>query len=175
MAWVRNVASRAHELRAEAKLAVRQTLASVIVTVREAEEAQRLMRQTDLLSLLRDEVNVEEVRVVNGVLEGADVFQVQLDMVITPALRHKGYRREFIRHVMNARKEAGLKPTDRVRLHVVLPTGELHTVLSTDVDSLVKDVRAEELMFVEALPTEVFITQRIKIDEQPLSFALISI
>lgn len=173
MTWLRGVASRAHELRAEAKLAVRQTLASLVVTVKEDEEAQRLTRQGDLLGLLRDEVNVEEVRVVSGALEEGQVYRADLDTVITPALRQKGYRREFLRHVMNARKEADLKPVDRVSVHVALPAGELRSVLETDTVLLARDARAVEVVFVDALPETSLTTQQVTIDEQVFSLALI--
>lgn len=173
MTWLRAVASRAHELRAEAKLAVRQTLASLVVTVKEEEEAQRLTRQGDLLGLLRDEVNVEEVRVVGGALEDGQMYRADLDTVITPALRQKGYRREFLRHVMNARKEADLKPVDRVSLQVVLPAGELRSVLETDTILLAHDARAVEVVFVEVLPETSLTTQQVTIDEQAFSLALI--
>jgi isoleucyl-tRNA synthetase len=86
MMWLRALASRAHELRAEAKLAVRQTLASLTVTVKDEEEAQRLTRQGDLLGLLRDEVNVEEVRVVGGALEEGQTYQDYLGTLRKPPL-----------------------------------------------------------------------------------------
>jgi hypothetical protein len=134
-----------------------------------------LTRQGDLLGLLKEEVNVEEVRVISGALEEGHAYRAELDTVITPALRQKGYRREFLRYVMNARKEADLKPVDRVVLQLVLPAGELRTVLEMDVVALARDARAAEVLFVEALSETSLTTQEVTIDEQAFSFALIRV
>ncbi len=175
MAWVRAVASRTHELRTEAKLAVRQVLASLTISLRESAEVSRLMQQKDLLALLREEVNVEEIRVVVGTFEGEVSWQAALDTVITPALRQKGTRREFTRHVMHARKEAGLRPIDRVELQVVLALGEMRMSLETDLASLAHDVRAVKVVFVDVLPMATLVTQAVEIAGEPMQLALIKV
>jgi isoleucyl-tRNA synthetase len=172
MAWVRTVASRTHELRAEAKIPVRQTLASLTVAMRDGDEAHRLTQQGDLLAILRDEINVEEVKVVVGAADSADAWQATLDTVITPELRKKGARREFTRHVMNARKEANLRPIDRVQLRVVLAPGETRTVLEADLAALARDVRAETVTFVDELPAETLVTQKVEVNGESVQLAL---
>lgn len=175
MNWVRAVASRTHELRAEAKIPVRQTLASLTIAIASAEEAARLTRQGDLLGLLREEVNVEDVRVVAGALAEGELWQATLDTIITPELRQKGERREFIRHVMSARKEANLKPVDRVHVRVVLPDGELRQTLTQNTALLAKEARAETIELVDALPTEALLQKDLEIGEVKLQIALVRV
>ncbi len=173
MSWLRAVASRAHEVRAGAKMAVRQTLASLTVTMRDADEAARLMRQSDLLVLLREEVNVEEVRVVSGELPEGEPWMAVLDMVITPELRQKGQRREFVRHVMSARKEAGLKPVDLVRVLASVPIGEMRQGLEADLSSLAREARAISIEIVESFPSSVLFQKEFEMAEMPCRLALV--
>lgn len=175
MAWVRSVASRAHELRAEAKLPVRQTLSSLTVVFRDGEEAARLARQNDLLTLLRDEVNVEQVHVVSGEVQEGAPWQAALDTVITPALRQKGERREFIRHVMSVRKEADLKPVDRVEVYANIPTGELRSGLEQDLTTLAREARADKVILVDALPSEVLARKDIEVGDTVCQIALVRV
>lgn len=175
MAWVRTVASRVHELRAQAGLPVRQTLASIKVSLRDAEEAVRLSRQSDLLALLRDEVNVEEVRVDAAASESTEPWSVVLDTVITPALRQKGERRELIRHIMNARKEAGLKPGDLVQVYVALPQSEFRQYLEQDTANLAREARAESLRLVNDLPVATLLQKDIEVGDVSCRLALVSV
>lgn len=175
MAWLRAVASRTHELRAEVKIPVRQTLASLTVTLASAEEAARLTRQSDFLALLREEVNVEDVRITAGSLAEGDPWRAELDTVITPELRQKGERREFIRHVMSARKEADLKPVDRVHVFVALPEGDLKQSLSQNAAQLAKEARAETITVVTELPSETLLSKELEIGEASVRIALVRV
>ena len=56
----------------------------------------------ELLDLIKEEVNVKEVKFEKGGKE-----EVILDTKITPALRQEGWVREFIRMIQDARKDAG--------------------------------------------------------------------
>lgn len=145
MVWVRAVVSRAHELRAEHKLAVRQALAKLTVRLNSVPEVERLSRQKDLLGLIREEVNVEAVA-----LEGAagqqESWTAELDTVITPELKQKGLRREFARTVMNLRKETGLAPTDRIRVTADVDEA-MRAAVEAGLEDVKKDVKADELVF----------------------------
>jgi valyl-tRNA synthetase len=107
-----------------------------------------------------------------GAADSADAWQATLDTVITPELRKKGARREFTRHVMNARKEANLRPIDRVQLRVVLAPGETRTVLEADLAALARDVRAETVTFVDELPAETLVTQKVEVNGESVQLAL---
>ncbi len=149
MQWIRDAASRAHEQRSQAKIPVRQALASLTIQVKDAEEAARLMRQTDLLGILAEEANVEVARVESAnTIEGA--WTLSLDTVITPELKKKGMKREFIRNVMNLRKEGGFVPTDLAIVEWDF-SGEAKEVIEEAGEALLKELRAKEVKFVSGL------------------------
>jgi hypothetical protein len=123
--------------------------------------------------LLREEVNVEEVRVVSGELPEGEPWMAVLDMVITPELRQKGQRREFVRHVMSARKEAGLKPVDLVRVLASVPIGEMRQGLEADLSSLAREARAISIEIVESFPSSVLFQKEFEMAEMPCRLALV--
>jgi isoleucyl-tRNA synthetase len=92
MTKVREIVSSGLELRAKSNLKVRQPLASVTITESLAPE---------YLELIKDELNVEEVKV-------GETFN--LDTNITPALKEKGDLRDLIREIQDWRKQQNLKP-----------------------------------------------------------------
>ncbi len=151
MKWLREAASRAHELRAAAKLPVRQALAAAIIRMKDAEEASRWSRQNDLANLLAEELNVEAVRFEHqsGLTEA---WTLELDTVITPELRRKGLRREFVRTVMVLRKEAHLEPGDKIRLMLSAFSGDLREALDEKRAEVMRDLKATDLVF--ELPEE---------------------
>jgi isoleucyl-tRNA synthetase len=151
MKWLREAASRAHELRAAAKLPVRQALAAAIIRMKDAEEASRWSRQNDLANLLAEELNVEAVRFEHQ-SNLTEAWTLELDTVITPELRRKGLRREFVRTVMVLRKEAHLEPGDKIRLMLSAFSGDLREALDEKRAEVMRDLKATDLAF--ELPEE---------------------
>ncbi len=152
MAWSRDVARAAHELRARHKLPVRQALASLTVRLKDPALAGRLVSRTDLLILLRDETNVERVSILGGEETGAEPWLVELDTVITPELKKKGFARELSRHVMNLRKELRLAPVDAITLSFATPDQGLRDTIEALSDALAKDVKAKTVNVGDDLP-----------------------
>lgn len=174
MQWVRDVVSKGHEQRVNSKIAVRQALASVQIRFTDATQSERLKKQGDLLQLIKEELNVEAV-----VLEGHpelsnEAWTVTLDTRMTPELRAKGLRREFARHAMNMRKEAKLQPADRIHLAFTLEEGDAATAVLAGLEELQKDLRADTLERVDALPQGVVLEQEVKMDGKPLTLYLIA-
>jgi len=99
METVREYVNTGLSIRAKERQKVRQPLASVTVP--------SLGEFVDFEDILSEELNVKSVKI-------GDEFA--LDLVITPELRSEGLSREVVRHIQNARKEAGLNIDDRIEL-----------------------------------------------------------
>jgi len=104
MQMVREVVEKAHALRAEAGIKVRQPLALLKLQVT------RYKLQVELLDIIADEVNVKKVELVDIKSE------IELDTNITLELKQEGLMREFVRQIQNLRKQIGLTPNDKIEI-----------------------------------------------------------
>ncbi|HWH06992.1 MAG TPA: class I tRNA ligase family protein, partial [Candidatus Paceibacterota bacterium] len=111
MKQVRSISSTALMERQKANVKVRQPLQAL--TIRESGLSE------ELLALIKEELNVKEIRVDASLPEG----EVRLDTELTPELIREGDIREFVRAVQDARKALDLSPRDTVSL-VVEKSGE---------------------------------------------------
>ena len=112
MQSVRTVSSQGLEARMSAKINVRQPLASLTVK-EETDPAHKRTLSPELLELIKDEVNVKEVK-----FTPALTVPCELDTNLTPALKEEGDVREIIRKVQDMRKEKGLSVDDKAVLIV---------------------------------------------------------
>ncbi len=128
MAQTRSVVSRLLEARSNAGKNVRQVLASATVTVPSGELG------PEYVELIKDEVNVKEVRVEKG------EYAVSLDVMLTPALVREGTVREIVRRVNAIRKNGGLTIDDRIEVYVSSAEPEVATALGEHGDELVAGV-----------------------------------
>jgi len=104
MQEARNIVEKAHALRAEKGLKVRQPLAKLQIPNDKL--------QKDLLQIIADEVNVKEVEINSRQKE-----EVILDTKITPELRQEGIFREIVRQIQSLRKKSGLFPNDKIDVY----------------------------------------------------------
>lgn len=109
MAEVRRIVSVALEARASAGIKVRQPLGKL--TVKNSKT--KIAGNEDLLTLIKDEVNVKEV-----IFDAALVTDVALDTEITEELREEGVLRDLVRVVQDLRKKEGLHPGDSATLFI---------------------------------------------------------
>jgi isoleucyl-tRNA synthetase len=109
MKLVRSTVSRALEARDKAGIRVRQPLAQLAVA---ATDFETLPMQSDLLSIIADEVNVKEVVMSSGVNAG----EVALDTTISHELEVEGFVRELVREIQSLRKESGFNAPDNAKL-----------------------------------------------------------
>jgi isoleucyl-tRNA synthetase len=103
MANVRNIISEGLQMRAQAKIKVRQPLKGVSIKYQVSGEEMR--------DIIKEELNLKEVKI-DEKQEGGIV----LDTEITEELRLEGVARELIRHIQEMRKEAGYDVDNRIKV-----------------------------------------------------------
>ncbi len=171
MQWVRGVVSKGHEARAQAKIAVRQALNAVKIQGKDEKEMRRLQQQEDLLMLVREELNVESVLLeANQLL--TEEWVVELDTTITPELKKKGMKREFMRQVMSLRKEAGLQPADRVNILFKTEDQELQDLLMGAADEMKRELRTERFETAVSVPSSSRASLDAKVGDKTLTIWL---
>ena len=127
MKQVREFASTALAARSKEGIRVRQPLASLTIP------ATKQKLSTDLLITLAEEINVKEVK-------KGKTFK--LDIKLTPELKQEGMLRELIRTIQGLRKDAGLKPTDKIQVRY---TGDI-SVISNQEKALKEGAGIKELL-----------------------------
>lgn len=128
MAMVREYVNLGLSIRAKERLKVRQPLAGVIVP--------SLGQFVNFEDILTEELNVKSVK------KGDELI---LDLEVTPALKREGLAREVIRHIQNARKQAGLNVDDRIALSLVTDNEELRRAILEYGDIIIAETLADEL------------------------------
>ncbi len=106
MMAIRKVAEKAHAIRKEAGIRVRQPLATL--TVKNAAASPK----ANLLDVLAEEINVKKIEWQTGDGE----LDLSLDTQLTPDLIAEGEARELIRSIQQLRKVAGLQASDQVEV-----------------------------------------------------------
>jgi len=132
METVRDYVNAGLSLRAKERLKVRQPLASVTVPA--------LGQFVSFEDILTEELNVKQVK------EGGELA---LDLEVTPELKREGLMREVVRHVQNARKQAGLNVDDRIELSLVADGAELKKAIVEYKDVIASETLAESMTEAE--------------------------
>ncbi len=151
MGEVRRLASSALAIRALLNIKVRQPLASLKIST--SKSAPRI--STELVDILKDEVNVKEIIFAEG--KGAEL---EFDVVITDTLRREGMYRDLVRMAQGLRQEAGCVPGDMVTFTVSV-SGDVGATLRDVYAQFTKDVSAKEIMFGEIAGCDAEATEEI--------------
>lgn len=177
MKVIRHLITVGLSLRAEQGIKVRQPLASVSLKGDYADFS------TELLEIIRDELNVKEVIITSTkgrvdpkktVLENVEAgvldeyYRIKLDAKLTPALKREGMMREVVRNVQSARKAAGLNVDDRIKLSLVTEDKELAKAIDEHADTIKQETLAKTL----ATSGEHEHTQAAKVDGAELTVSL---
>ncbi len=141
MVEVRTAVSLGLEQRSRNRIKVRQPLKSA--SFKNLSES--IVKDSDMLELIRDELNVKEIIVKKDLLE-----EVELDTNITEDLKQEGYVREIVRKLQDSRKNAGLQPTQKVILSVE-SSDEAKLIMSRAEEILKERVAVSEIKFIDEL------------------------
>jgi isoleucyl-tRNA synthetase len=161
MERVRGIVASALAERAKVSIKVRQPLSKLKI------KNEKLKINDELINLIKDEVNVREV-VFDPKIEG----EVELDTEITPELKEEGIVREIIRNIQEMRKQAGLKPQDKI-LVKYFGDPEINRILAKNKNFILKEAKIKSLIFGEKLVKEVFdFEKQTKVDNQNLWLAI---
>jgi isoleucyl-tRNA synthetase len=133
MKQVREMITLGLAQRAEAGIKVRQPLSKASVSY----PAKELEKADFFAGILKEELNVKQVELESG------EPRILVDLEITPELKQEGLMREIVRHVQQARKNAGLEVDDRIDLWLETSDAELTSVISNN--TLTEDIKRETL------------------------------
>lgn len=136
MEIVRDVASKVLALRASAGIKVRQPLSLLEINTKKLD-----VRDQEFFNILKDEINVKEVRINLSLKE-----EFKLDTVITPELKAEGTIREVVRLVQGLRQDAQYVPQDKIMLFIEMGN-ETQSILESHLELFKKEVGAQSVEF----------------------------
>jgi len=141
MISVRKIVSLGLQKRKEAKIKVRQPLREFKI------ENLDFTPEEEILELLKEELNVKEIKIKKGKGE----INVSFDFKITPALKDEGILREIIRILQDMRKEGRLKKEDKIEIFYK-DEGNLGKIIEKNKDLIKKITIAKEIKEIKKPP-----------------------
>jgi len=128
--------------RDEAGIKIRQKLAKITLSG-------QLDLAPEYLDLIKDELNVEEVVVID---KESDKLEAELDTALTPELKMEGLKRELVRSINMLRKEAKLSLGDRATIYISGAGKETAAAFEQLKADIVKDTLSDDIILAKTLP-----------------------
>lgn len=172
MAIVRKAVELGLSARAKAKIKVRQPLNTL-----EISGGQLLEGQEQLQDLIKDEVNVKDISLVEKISDGdwekmeGNGLAVALDKNISEELHLEGISREIVRYIQEARKKAGLQISDHIRLGIVSDDELVKKALDIHKEYIIKETLANEMIDTEL--ENALLREENKIDQAGIVISLV--
>lgn len=155
MEMIRTMVRLGLQGRADQNVKVRQPLAGPVVRTRTQ------LSSAGFKNILEEELNVKSAEYL--VVGETGVNGITMDFNITPELRLEGLSRELVRHIQNARKNAGFNVEDRISLAFESQDAELTDAFS----KFKKTIHLETLATAElANREEAEYSETVKVDGQ---------
>ena len=149
--------------RVKAGLKVRQPLQKVTIH-QEYEHIMKHHKEYDWM--IAEELNVKEVHWTKG-----EDYLVTLDTKITPELRSEGISRDLIRHIQNARKEAGFEVDDRIVMDLKTDDEAINASIKSFLNQIKNETLTEKY---GEMPKDSF-SINVKIDEKDIKISIAKI
>jgi isoleucyl-tRNA synthetase len=118
-----------------------------------------LKKEPELLELIKDEINVKKVSFGR---------EFKLDTKITPELKEEGVIREIIRHIQEMRKEARLKPRDKI-LVGYFGSENISKILEKNREDILKEAKILDLKAKEG---KFDLEREIKVENEKIILAI---
>ena len=103
-----------------------------------------------MINLELSDVEISSKDIEGWLVANEGGLTVALDVTITADLRKEGVARELVNRIQNARKDAGLEVTDKIRL-TVLNFENLQQAIKENKAHIMSETLTQELIFVDAL------------------------
>ncbi|NVJ88035.1 MAG: isoleucine--tRNA ligase [Flavobacteriaceae bacterium] len=102
------------------------------------------------ITLDAEDVEISSKDIEGWLVANEGVLTVALDVTITEDLRKEGVARELVNRIQNARKDAGLEVTDKIKL-TVLNYKNLQSSILDNKDYIMSETLTKDLVFVDEL------------------------
>jgi isoleucyl-tRNA synthetase len=146
MMRIREVVSKALDLRSKAVIKVRQPLASLKIksfTPPGGARISKIKNNEDLLKLIKEEVNVKEI-----IFDENIENDIELDTVITEELKQEGMLRDLVRLIQGHRKQLGLNPGQKVDI-LICADENGRKFVEKNLSFLKKETSIDDFQFVK--------------------------
>ena len=157
MEQVKNLASLALASRQEKQIKLRQPLKTLIL------KDTALSSEEELLSILKDEVNVKEIKFDNNLNE-----ELTFDFSLSEDLIEEGILREVIRKIQAFRGENNLLPADKIVLGIIADK-DLEEILKKNEEIIKKEALIQELIWGEKISP---LVKEINLEKGKIIFSL---
>ena len=163
MLEVRQIVTKIHELRAKDGIKVRQPLAGAVMGSMYKES--KIIKNETLLEIIKDEVNIKEIKI-----DPNQEDDIQIDTLITAALREEGMVRDLIRRIQELRKKKKLSPHDKISL-IVFASEKEKSFVQKHFEDFKNAAMVHKILFSD----ESFDAESIILDNLKLAFQIIKI
>ncbi|MFA5986963.1 MAG: isoleucine--tRNA ligase [Parcubacteria group bacterium] len=166
MQLVRDVISEGLKLRARTQLKVRQPLQKLTV------ESKSWKVSQEMEDIVREELNVKEIVSIEKIdgeqknIGEINGIKIELDIVVTDALKREGQAREIIRHIQQLRKKVGYNVDDRISVGVE----GMADVFAVHKDIIAHEVLAKEIS--DSILVESDLAETCAIDNEHITISL---
>jgi len=172
MKSVRKICELGHSLRKKAGIKVRQPLGKLKI------KNEKLKIEENLLNLIKDELNVKEVELVETIKEKENwlkvsegEIEVALNTEITSELKNEGMLREIARQISGLRKEAGLTIQDKAIVYFETGSEEIKELVKKFNEEIKVKTSSENL--IEKKPDNFLLKKQIDFNNKKIDFYLV--